>query len=106
MDQSLIRVLSFALLIPLSNWGSQRLFERVCRSAATSPDRVLAQRRAVHSHLHPHRWVLGWLIGHSPEPSKTRRLLFLYQLCTVSPVLFLNLSIFSFFTFVLDRFLG
>ncbi|MBU5420926.1 hypothetical protein KQI11_12445 [Acetanaerobacterium sp. MSJ-12] len=106
MDQSLIRVLSFALLIPLSNWGSQWLFERVCRSAATSPDRVLAQRRAVHSHLHPHRWVLGWLIGHSPEPSKTRRLLFLYQLCTVSPVLCLNLSIFSFFTFVLDRFLG
>lgn len=106
MDQPLIRMLAFALLIPLSNWGSQWLFERVCRSAATSPDRVLAERRAVHSRLHPHRWVLGWLIGHSPEPGKTRRLLFLYQLCTVSPVLCLNLSLFSFFTFVLDRFLG
>ena len=106
MDRPLIRMLAFALLIPLSNWGSQWLFERVCRSAATSPDRVLAERRAVHSRLHPHRWVLGWLIGHSPEPGKTRRLLFLYQLCTVSPVLCLNLSLFSFFTFVLDRFLG
>ena len=81
----MMRLLFFIALIPLSHASSHWLWLLICKSADTTAQKIREVRIRAHSRLKPHRYAVGWLVDHSPEPGKTKALLFWQYLLIIPP---------------------
>ena len=106
MDETLLRLLLFLCLIPLTRSSSGWLLELVYRSAGVDEKDVYTYRFGVRHRKRPYGYVTNWLVSTSPNSKKTGWLLLLYLLCTIPAVLGFNLSIFGLFLPILDWPLG
>lgn len=80
MRDEVVQLLFFALLLAVNQYCCRWIFAAVCRSAGMGPEQVVAYRKHLHLTERPYFHVSSRLITFSPDPAKTRRWLFLYQM--------------------------
>lgn len=104
-DKALVYIIWFAVSVPLSQLTCRWLWDAVCESAGKSVADVRAYRAELTGSEIAFKMLHSWLLSCSPNPSKTRKMLAIYQLCTMLPAFFLMFSVIGLFTHLFDKFL-
>lgn len=105
MDENLIRLLYFLFLALLNRLSFHWIWNLACQSAGVTKQEVWRYRASIRHHKHTYRYLHSWLIGRSPNPKKTSRLLSLYSFHAIPIVLCINLAVLGFSTDIFDEIL-
>lgn len=104
-DKAFVYIIWFAISVPLSQITCRWLWGAVCESVGKSVGDVKAYRAELSGSDIAFKMLHSWLLSVSPNPSKTRKMIVVYQLCTMLPAFFLMFSVIGLFTNIFDKFL-
>lgn len=104
-EKALVYVIWFAISIPLTQVVCRWLWTAVCESAGKNPADITAHRLEMRGSSYTNRKLHSWLLSNSSNPSKTRKMMTIYQLCTAPAAVCLMFSVIGLFTHVFDKFL-
>ncbi|NLX93218.1 MAG: hypothetical protein GXZ02_05045 [Clostridiales bacterium] len=91
-ERALILVIAFILLMPMIWLSCRWIWTLVCEEAGVTKQEVRLYRIKINREMNPNRKVYPWMLSHSENPKKLKRLIRLYNACVIPNLLLLCLA--------------
>ena len=104
-EKALVYIIWYLGYVILMHFVCRWMWEEICVSAGKGPAEVMARRKEICGSSRTYKKMYIWLLGESPEPKRTKKWIYLYQIATLLPSVGVLLSVMGLFTHAFDSIL-